>query len=443
LQDGAVTAVAAQDPSLLYGRMLRGLFALLLTFAIFLPFIPIAGPFSADDLLPLAGVGLGIAALLFDDEPPRADATLIGFSLLALFSVISSTVNAESSTEFGRLLGRSLGRTIFYLAVVLTTRGMLPTRRLQHAAVWLFVIAATLESLFAIWAVSARYYGPYGLGVADFGAWSVLKGGVRAQGTFSGALTANETAVGSANFLAAYLVMSVPVTVGLSLQLGQKPRLQMIVVAAALVQTVALYLTYTRAALAALGVTILVLGFLIDHKRLAIGVLVAALALTFAIPSMRAKILDEGNDRKALYWASIKITREHAVTGIGDGTYETLLLSNREYFNTPYGSAETTSHNSILLAAANHGIAGGVAQLLIYVLLAAVALRSVKSAALEDRFVAAGVAAALAGYLAQDQLNNLAYVPKVATQMWFLFGVLTAVGGLTTARTDNRRAAES
>jgi hypothetical protein len=30
----------------------------------------------------------------------------------------------------------------------------------------------------------------------------------------------------------------------------------------------------------------------------------------------------------------------------------------------------------------------------------------------------------LFGYLAQDQFNDLAYVPKVATQAWFLFGVL-------------------
>jgi hypothetical protein len=417
---------AASVKSDLAGLGIRIVFALLFAFAIFPPFIPIAGPLSADDLLPLIGASLGIAALLFTQKPVRFDATVIGFVVLGVCCIVSSVVNASSTSELGRLLGRSFGRALFYLSVVMTTRGMLDTRKLHRWALWLFIAAATGESLFSIWAYATRYYGPYGLGVSDFGGWSVLKGSVRAQGTFSGELTSTESATSSANFLAAYLVMSIPVTVGVALQV-KRPRLQMVIFLVALVQAVTLYLTYTRAALAALGVTILAIGFFLEKKKLAVGILVMTVLLTFAIPSMRAKILDEGNDRKALYDASMRITEDHALAGIGDGRYDAVLMSDRRYYNTPHGFAETTSHNSILLSAANHGIAGGFAQLLLYVLLTVVTVRSLRRISGADRFIAAGIAAAILGYLAQDQLNNLAYIPKIATQMWFLFGILTSM----------------
>lgn len=93
--------------------------------------------------------------------------------------------------------------------------------------------------------------------------------------------------------------------------------------------------------------------------------------------------------------------------------------------STAIGVATATSHNSILLAAAHYGVLGGVALAFLYLLLVLTALRSVRQTrGSPERYLTAAVGAALFGYLAQDQLNNLNFVPKVATQLWFLIALL-------------------
>lgn len=404
-----------------------GAFILLMTAAIFPPVVPIAGPLSLDDVLPLLATVLALAIMLFSPRHPRLDATVIAFALLAALGLLSSASNAQSLSDFGRLAGRATGRICFYFALVACTRFLLEKKSWQMRAVTAFVAAATAEAIFCLFAYQTSYRGPYGIGVVPLAGWSVIKGSFRVQGTFSGGANAYEVGSVSANFLASYLVLSAPVTAGLALYV-QRPWVRIAIFFGMMLQLLALYLTYTRAALVALGAPILVFGWVLGQRKLAFMALLTAVAMTFAIPKVRTKLLGERHDRYALWWASKEITFDNPLAGVGDGNYEAVLYSDQTYHDTPLGPASTASHNSVLLSAAYHGIAGGCAQALLYALMVVVSLRSMKSVTGRERFIAAGLIAALAGYLVHDQFNNLAYVPKVATQMWFLFALLLAIG---------------
>lgn len=407
-------------------RPVRALAAFMISAAIMVPFIPVVGPLSLDDILPLFAVVLAVAVLAFSRQRITFDATIAGFVFLALLGVLSAADNAQSLGDFARLAGRSTGRFIFFAALAVSMRALFRAKHWPERVLFLVMSMATLESLFGLWAFATRYQGPYGLGVVEFPGWSVLKGGVRIQGTFSGAISEFEVDAVSANFLAAYLVMTIPLSFAYALY-TERTRGQLFALLATALQLAVLYLTYTRAALVALGAPILVMGFLYGRKKLAIGTLVLGVAMTLAIPSVRAKFTGEDHNRYALWWASLAITRDHPVFGVGDGNYDRVLHEDQQYHLNKYGVAATASHNSVLLSAAHLGIAGAVAHLILYAALVLCALRAVQEMRGRERLLAVGIAGAIAAYLVQDQFNNLAYVPKVVTQLWFLFAILGAL----------------
>lgn len=434
---GAFSRAGSANPEEVATAALRVLVLVLLAGSVFPPFVPLAGPLSADDLPSLLAVGLAASALLFTRRRITLDATAAGFAALALLGVLSATANAGSFSELARLAGRSAGRCLFFALLITSLRALISRGAWPKVALAVFASAATAESLFCLWALAVKYRGPYGLGVLPFPEWSVLHGSYRVQGTFSGVATEFETEAVSANFLAAYLVMAVPVTASMVLAARPGP-LRLVLALATLCQLAALYLTYTRAALVALAAPVLVIGWLTGRRRLSAMLLIAGIVFTLAIPSVRRKMLGEGHNRYALWVASLYITRDHPIAGVGDGNYDRVLYSKQAYFETPFGVSSTASHNSILLSAAYHGVAGGLANVLLYVLLALSALRAVKAVRARDPtgrdvFLAAGIAGGLAGYLVQDQFNNLLYVPKVVTQLWYLVAVLGALAAVAGA----------
>lgn len=411
----------------------------LLVVAIFPPFVPLAGPLSLDDLFPLLAAAIGLPVLFLRRRPAVFDATVFGFALFGVVAIVSSAANANHLSEFLRFAGRSAGRMTFYLCLVLAVRATVGDGKWPYYALMLFVGAATAESLFCVYAYFAKYSGPYGMGVTGFAHWSVLQGKTRVQGTFGGKPGAFEVVISSANFLAAYLLLSIPVSAGLAIYVKRR-RWVLLFAATTLLQIAVLYLTYTRAALIALGCSILAMGWLLGRRKLAALVLIAGIVGAMSVPTIRRKFLFEKHDRFALYYAAASIVADNPITGIGDGVYLHELHDNQRYFWNRFGSATTTSHNSVLLSAAHHGVLGGLAHAMIYFFLLLACVRAVGRSKGRARALSAGVAAALVGYLVQDQFNDLAYVPKVATQAWFLFGVLWMLPALGNAESGEESA---
>lgn len=408
------------------GVALRGGVAGLLALAVLPPFIPLFGPLSLDDCLPLVATVAALFAMLFSREPLRLDGTVVAFVVLAALGVLSSAANAETVGDFLRYCARSTGRYIFYASLVAAATHLLSRKGWARYGLLAFVCAATLEALICLACYAVKYRGPYGIGVIPFPDWSVLHGSFRVQGTFAGTIGEFENSVVSANFLAAYLLMSTIVTATVAIVVVH-PWWKNAAVLSTIAQVITLYLTYTRSATLGFGVAILVTGWLLGRRGTALAVLLLGVTLTLAIPNVRAKFLSEGHDRYALWAASVAITADHPIFGTGDGRYEEVLHSDQKYYGTPFGLATTASHNSILLAAAHLGIAGGVAQAALYLLLLVVALRAHGRMTGQRRALAAGIIGAICGYLFQDQFNNLANVPKVATQLWFLYAILLAM----------------
>jgi hypothetical protein len=403
----------------------RALFVGLLVLSIVPPFVPIFGPLSLDDLFPLVAVVIGLLFVPFGKRDVF-DPAMIGLALLGVAGIVSSATNATSGGDLLRLLSRSAGRVAFYVSLVAAIRVLLDDDRWVRRTLFAFVAAATAESLFGLFAFATRYKGPWGIGVAEIPRWSVLYGHTRVHGTFSGQLLAYENVNASSNFLAAYLLMSIVVTAGLAI--AERGRLvRSLLVGSALLQLVTLYVTYTRAALLALAIAVLAAGWLLGRKKAAVAAVIIFIVVGLSIPTLRAKFLQEGHDRYALWWSGIVMTLDHAFSGVGDGNYMSELARQPRYSHSPFGVSTSIVHNSMLLSAASHGLFGLIAHGLLYVLMLGVALKMTHRASGPARVVQVAVASAIIGYVVQDQFNSLAYVSKVATQLWFLYGLIPLV----------------
>jgi O-antigen ligase len=406
----------------------KNVFVLFIASAILLPYVPIAGPLSTDDVMPLLAVILALSVIPFSRHSGRKllDSAALVLVLFALCALLSSAVNSDSLVEFIKMSGKSTGRLIFYFVFIMSVRVLITNATDASKALYIFAALATVEALFCIWAYKNQYQGPYGIGIADVPNWSVLRGHVRVHGTFSGALSVHEKSQVSANFLASYLILTVPVTFGLAL-VAKGLKLKLLMGGAAGLQLLTLYLTYTRASIVALGVGILGMGWLLKKRAWAIAVVVLVAVVSLSIPSMRAKFLKEGHNRYSLWSASINTFVASPTAGIGDGNYMESLSQNHHLHDTDYGVANATAHNSLLMSAANYGFMGITLHALLYLALICVTLVSVRRARGRNRILAAAIAGAILSYLLQDQFNNLHYIPKVSTQMWFLFALLPAL----------------
>ncbi|MBI4818153.1 MAG: O-antigen ligase family protein [Deltaproteobacteria bacterium] len=412
------------------------LFLVLVPCAVFPPFVGIVGPLSLDDVLPLLAVL--VAAKFVVKRQPEPDPTWIGFALLALLGVVSASVNASSLSEWARLAGRSSGRAAFYLALIVGTRAALYDGVWARRGLVALAAAATVEASFCVFAYAFDFRGPLGFGLSDVPDWSVLKGHARVQGTFGGELNAFESASVSANFLAGYLVIAIPPTVAL-LAIASSWTRRALVVGSSALMTAALYLTYTRAALGAVAVAVLLLGYLTGRRRAAISAVVLGVTLALALPTMRAKVLGEGHDRFALWSAAVAVTAQHPFAGVGDGNYLTTLDREPGLAHTEYGVARTTAHNSILLSAAHHGVLGGVAALLLDVMAVLVGFLAYRRAQGGSRVLIAGLLCGFVGFLIQDQSNDLSHVPKVATQAWFAWALISSMSRHRAERAQEAR----
>jgi len=377
--------------------------------------------------MPLLAVGLSGFAVLFSS---RVHIRFPGFLVccLLIFAgtiLISAAYNSSSIGQLVRIAGKSSGRLIFFAVLIVCLTYLFDSSSKAKRALFWFAAFATLESLFCIWAYKNQYQGPYGIGIADVPSWSVISGHVRVHGTFSGALSVHEKASVSSNFLASYLVLSIPVTAGLFLYNKVLSQKVFIGIAIAL-QTTTLYLTYTRASLVALGIGILAMGWFMKRRTWSIAVFIIGIVVSFSVPAMRTKFLSEGHNRYSLWSAAVNTFSSNPVAGIGDGLYMPNLVASPSVYDTAYGIANATAHNSLLMSAANYGLLGLLAHVLLYACLGTFAVLFVLRSGKEFRAITAGILGAVVCYLVQDQFNNLHYVPKVATQMWFLVALLPA-----------------
>ena len=228
----------------------------------------------------------------------------------------------------------------------------------------------------------------------------------------------------SPNFTAAILMMSILVTAGLSLATRERRERALLLVALA-VQGVALVLTYTRVSL---GLTVVALALLVVLRSrpillLPLGLLLGAVA---AFTPTVARVLSDANDRLALWTSAFLLMIDHPFSGVGAGQTLVAAAANPERYRlTPFGTAGSTAHNTILLAGAEMGVLGAVGATVLNIGLAVLAIVVLLRAARQPHgAVAAAAALGLLAFLAQGMVNNLIAVGATGIFAAFLAGAL-------------------
>jgi len=353
---------------------------------------------------------------------PFGAVVAVGATILGSAMVVSAAVNAEGAGVTVSMLIRSAGRIVVYALVVLAVLALHRSGPVRRVVTSSLVVVASLESVISVLAYTIGLPAGFGLQPAD-GA-SALVGEIpgRVIGTTSLA----------SNFLAALLVLTIPLTLGWWFDgLRSRVVLRTLLAVSVLLQVVTLVLTYTRVSLVvtAVAVTAVVVmrvrsvaavdGSVPWGRVVGVAASVAVLVVLVLVTTPLAQRLTaDGNDRLALYDSAVRVFVDHPVAGVGPGEQADVTAADpARYRSTPFGVAATNAHNTVLLAAAENGVLGLVGAVVCTIGFAGAAVVAVHhpaSTGTSARF-AAGVA--LVAFLVQGMTNNLYTVTLTATAM--------------------------
>lgn len=353
---------------------------------------------------------------------------------------VSAWVNQDVGLELPAMLLRAVVRPVLFVFVLLG--GSAWCSRLQEAVFYgtmpklpkLFAIVGTLEAAIGL----VLLYGTLHLGWVNpmdpTVQWYLARGEKpwafpRLAGTLG------------ANFAAGLFLLTIPFTAMMALEAfrstgvaaehtcsgGNKQRFRTVIWTTSLgLQLLALWLTYTRAAVLALALATVVTVILLPlPARTKWAMVTVPLLPALLIPGWWER-LGEGTDRLALWYLGWQVFRQNPWFGVGPGNYAEVVANlflglGRD---TPYGPARSTPHNSFLYAAAETGWLAALAFVLLVGFIVRLAHRWVREADRVPLGPRAAVWLALTAFLLQNLSNNLLYIPPLAALFWFLSGVV-------------------
>lgn len=390
---------------------------------------------SLDDLLPL----LGLALLLWQKPMPRPTAdrllrlVLIAVAVATLARIASALVNGGDAEGVAVMLVKAVARPALLVGIASYVAVAMPSELRRRFVGTSIAAMGTFEAAFGVVAFAFPLPGLAGLEPAR--QLTTLYG--VCPGRVSGTLGL------SPNHLGAVFVLSLPFTVAQALGRSGWTRLAWSVAAG--LQVAALVLTFTRSSII-IGVAI-TLVFLIIYRKILLIALVGATAsvLIFGalslgcttasgghgLPSNPGELLggrfSDSNDRLALWWAASRMMVDHPIAGVGLGQMGAQLKAEPDrYMKTPFGSATSSAHNTILLAGAETGVVGALAATVINLGLALLALRWAWWGWRRRELLLVAAALALGGYLVQGMVNNLFEIGATSALLALVIGAYAA-----------------
>lgn len=418
----------------------------LLAAAPLIPNIRLGLHLSGDDLLPLAG----LAILIWQGPLPAwTRSRLFRIALVSL--LIATVARVASAIANGTDVPDSIGMMIEAVvrpallvgiaAYVATAQPATMRRNLVAKAV---AIVGTFEGAFGLVAYTLPL--PDHIGLQPIAAWKESLGGCGARITGTLGL--------SPNHIGALFIVTIPVTIALAI--NQQGWRRWMWTAAAAAQWAALILTFTRTSII-LGAVVSV-ALLLYHRQvklllvalaLSVGLLLSVTTLAcqpkpgappanggqgggIAVISNR---LGDSTDRLALWYSATVAMLDHPVFGVGLGRLQAVIASNPDrYVHTPFGTARSTAHNTILLAGAETGVLGGFATLVLNAVLAIAALAWIRRGRNKPIVSAAGFA--VGAFLGQGMFNNLFTVGVTGVLLALMVGTFASA---LTESTDRER----
>lgn len=388
------------------------------------PRIPLVASLTADDLVPL--LGLGLLALRTPFPRPTSDrwarAALLAVAVATIARIASGVANGDGLQGTLLILVQAVARPIVLLGIVAYVAASVPEDRRQRAIVLALATVGTYEAVYGLVAFTLGL--PGGAGLQGTRQYTSVYG--ICPGLLSGTLGL------SANHLGAMFVLTLPLTAAVAVTKQGRARWLWLLAASA--QMTALLLTFTRSSIL-LGVVLVAAFLILQRKGLMLAALVAATAgLALAVMSSACTLTQppgslisdrfgDGNDRLALWYAAGKMMIDHPVFGVGLGLMLDEVRADPErYGDTPFGPATSSAHNTILLAGAETGVLGALAVAALNVALAGIALRCAwrGRARGDPRLMAAGIV--IFGYLIQGMVNNLFSIPATSSLLALLVG---------------------
>lgn len=378
---------------------------ILLACSVWLPEIPVWGPIAIDEMVTLVAVVLGVFACLANKRCEFEPLAVLLFGLFVL-SCLSNV--ATQSTDVAIWL-RGPGRHLFYvvlLIVLYSNRNLFSSRD----ALTILCAAAVVEALGGVVMYLLNYQGPYGVGVFSLQHTIDLQTGDDANRFLGERLVAsfNLTDGRGMNHLAAYLSLFFWPALAISLQ--ERPIRRLLGLMACGFILIAILLTYTRSILVAWTISVSLVLFASSWRRWAVVAVAGFGMVIVLVPGFLERFTFEQNDRLALVRAALHMASERPWLGFGDGNYLNWLFSRSDYFNTLWGVATTTPHNSVVLNVFRYGIVGGMLSLLVLFLPIYWLLTRSK---LSDKWMMGAGLVSFLSFFIQSFSNNLFEVPKV------------------------------
>ena len=399
----------------------------------FVPSLPVAAGVSTDDVLPVLGAVLCVAAVGWRALPrvgwPKL--LVVGAALMALAGIVSSLVNATGPQSALSLLLRGAGHIALLGVVGAAVAASTPSDRRRLFVARALAVVGTAEGMFGLVAWIIPLPGQAGLEAART-MTSLLD---RVPGRIAG------TTGLSPNFLGAVFVLSIPLTAALALRAADR-RAQWAWWGATAVQLAALALTFTRTSLVIVIGIMAVMLLARGHARWLLAMAALVVVIAIATP-LGARMLGDANDRAALWSSGVLMMIDHPVAGVGPGRMlEVARADPARYQDTTFGRATSNAHNTVLLAGAETGVAGAIGALLVNLSIAGLALAAVlngvrrprpgQAASANDmRDVCAAAGLGVLGFLVQGMTNNL-----FAVQVTSVTGMLVLGAFLVPASTS-------
>jgi O-antigen ligase len=396
----------------------------------FVPYVPLISGLSLDDMLPI----VGLVMLAWRTRVPRLTTdrllrvVLLAIAVTVLARVISALVNGGDAGGTFSMLAKAVARPVLLVGIAAYVAFALPEDLRRRFVALAIAAVGTFEAAFGLVAFAIPL--PGGVGIEAARRLTSLYG--VCPGRIAGTLGL------SPNHLGAVFVVTLPVTIGQALK--RTGWQQWAWTGAAVLQVAALALTFTRSSIL-LGLVITLVFLLVYGRIVMLAVIAAApVAVLFVMVSVGCTVspsqnglpgdplgvvggrFSDGNDRLALWYAAARITLDHPIAGVGLGEMGATVKADPRYSNTPYGTATSSAHNTILLAGAETGVAGAIAALAINVALGLVAVRCAWRGRKRRDPLLVAAALSIVAFLAQGMVNNLFEVGATGVLLALLVG---------------------
>jgi len=377
---------------------------------------PIAvGPLSADTVV----LGTPLAILLcLPYVRARGIATapryLLGPAALVflLMAVLSVAVNGAKADSFLTIV-----RYASYLLLALVVSVGAQDARFRRLLLWVIALSGAATVVLAY----SQFLNPPPLIPGEAYLGEDIK--TRVAGTFY-----------NSNFYAEYLVLLAGVVIALFLT--EKGRGRIIAGALGIAGAVALFLTYTRGSWIALLAGLIVLILLTDIRYLAL-LAAAGAAAVVAVPGVLTRLsASTANEKTAsfrlgLWKVAGETIKRHPILGVGIGDF---LVGYREVVTTRpdlyVGYLGFGAHNAYFALAAEIGVLGGLAFLVLTVVYATKGLFVATRADVSDevRYCALGLSVGLIGFVVNTFTSNTFQHPQAAVFFWIIAGIVAGLG---------------